>query len=216
MPESAGPSQWDVIVPLKDLNRAKSRWQRSREDRAHLMFAFAQDVFAACLASPLVATVTTVGDDSWRRSLPPRVDYLEDPGGGLNAAVRAGISSRPADSSVVVMVADLPCADPMSVTALLMAATDVVTTGHWAAVPDAHDLGTTVLLGGTDLDPAFGSDSFARHLQAGALPLVSPGWQSLRLDVDDERDWDRALRAQVGPATQAALDEVGAAEGLKK
>lgn len=205
MTDADGSLRWNVIVPLKDLTLAKSRLQRSPDDRAKLMIAFASDVIDACLNSPLVDQVTVVGSDYWRSRPLGHVDFIPDPGHGLNAAVRAALRTCPDGSLVAVMVADLPCARESAVTALLRAAHETVTSGGLAAVPDLSGQGTTVLLGGTDLEPQFGAGSFTRHRETGAVALVSESWSCLRLDVDDDHDLALAAEGVLGSATRSAL-----------
>ncbi len=211
MPPATDPAMtdsWEVVVPVKNLQRAKSRLGLVPDDRIRLMIAFATDVVEACQSSPLVARVTVVADESWRSVLPQEVGIVQDPGPDLNGAVRTALASLPAGARAAVVVGDLPCARADEVAALLTAARTTVERGGWAAVPDHAGVGTTVLLGGRDLDPMFGRDSYRRHRAAGAVGMMADAWSSLRLDVDDDEDVMRAAAMGVGAATRVALERL--------
>ncbi len=52
----------------------------------------------------------------------------------------------------------------------------------------------------------FGIGSSAAHTAAGYLPLAVPAESSLRLDIDDADDLERARRLGLGEATRAVLE----------
>lgn len=73
-----------------------------------------------------------------------------------------------------------------------------------AFLRDAAGIGTTFLScgGGTELRPAFGGRSAARHLASGAVEITLPGVDSVRRDVDTGEDLEVALALGVGPHTE--------------
>lgn len=58
------------------------------------------------------------------------------------------------------------------------------------------------------LDPRFGAGSARRHVAAGAVALAG-AWPGLRLDVDTAEDLAAAAALGTGPATRAALLDIG-------
>ncbi len=131
-----------------------------------------------------------------------RLRVLEDPGGGLDAAVAAGLAEAGEAAARAVLLADLPALRPGDLGAALDAAR-----GHPAAVvPDASGTGTVLLTmaPGTLLTTAFGEGSARAHRDRGAvhLELSSP---RLRRDVDVPADLAEAEALGVGRRTAAVL-----------
>jgi 2-phospho-L-lactate/phosphoenolpyruvate guanylyltransferase len=139
-------ARWAVVVPVKPLERAKSRLETAPlgVDRADLVLAMVQDTVAATLACPAVGLTLVVTDD-------PRAGAAlallgarlvpDEPDAGLNAAVsygaqvaRSGIAVRapsvhrprpgaPAPQvPVAAITADLPALRPHELAAALRAA----------------------------------------------------------------------------------------------
>ena len=228
----------DLVVPIKELRRAKSRLVGATVDlvpgpqrsaaHADLALALAADTLAAVLASAVrrVAVVTAdpraaalvrpvgAGDDGCRG---PRTLVVDDPGAGLNAAVRAGVEHLrgvPAEhpdrgpAPVAALLGDLPALRPAELDEALAAALAVIADGAPAAyVADHTGEGTTLLVlthpghGG----PHFGPHSAGAHAAAGAVAL-SGTWPGLRHDVDVPADLERVRALGVGPATRAWPD----------
>jgi 2-phospho-L-lactate guanylyltransferase len=147
---------------------------------------------------PRVIVVTSL-------DLAPRFEELgatvvEDPGGGLNAAARAGIAAAGA-GPVAVLLGDVPALLPSE----LAAALESAESHPLAFVPDADDTGTVLITALTARDhaPAFGVDSRAAHLVAGYIELAIPVDSGLRRDVDTAAQLS-AILARVGPRTRAA------------
>lgn len=128
--------QWTLVVPVKPLERAKSRLSDTAADavRPGLALAFAQDTVAAALAATAVHGVVVVTDDPLAarelaalgaRTVPenPR-DGSPD---GLNAALRHGTAVvrdvRP-QSPVAALNADLPALRSEELTRVLNAAAE--------------------------------------------------------------------------------------------
>ncbi|MFI9009455.1 2-phospho-L-lactate guanylyltransferase [Actinosynnema sp. NPDC053489] len=195
----------DLVVPVKALDRAKSRLVDARLDRPALALAFALDTIAAAL--PAVRRVVAVTSDP---SVVAELAALgvESAAGpeGLNEALRFGFAllrSRDRDSVVGALQADLPALRTTDLAAALATAT-----GR-AFCPDRQGTGTTLLLSapGGDLAPAFGPGSASAHTASGAAPLLGP-WPSLRHDVDTAEDLRLAATLGLGPRTTAAVTPV--------
>jgi 2-phospho-L-lactate guanylyltransferase len=196
---------WTAVVPLKDTAEGKQRLRVPRELRAALSVAFAADAVSALLESRHVHEVVVVGG----RALPPAL--LASPAvhriadvRGLNPAVEAGIrvARRRSGRGVLVLHADLPCLRPDEVDALLEQAPPDAA----GALADADGDGTTALLlpPGVTFVPAFGRDSHARHVAAGARPVTGE-LASVRRDVDTVEHLEAARLLGFGPYSAALL-----------
>ncbi|MDH6624077.1 2-phospho-L-lactate guanylyltransferase [Streptomyces sp. LBL] len=201
--------QWTLVVPVKPLERAKSRLSDTAADglRPGLALAFAQDTVAAALACPAVKDVAVVTGDPWAgRELAELGAHIvsDEPQGGLNAALAHAVAvvraTRP-ESAVAALNADLPALRPLELARVLDAAVEFPR----AFLPDVAAIGTTLLAArkGTELQPAFGTDSRARHRASGAVELVLDAVDSVRQDVDTGADLRAALALGVGPRTAA-------------
>ncbi|WSQ12038.1 2-phospho-L-lactate guanylyltransferase [Streptomyces sp. NBC_01231] len=201
--------QWTLVIPVKPLARAKSRLSDTAADglRPGLALAFAQDTVAAALACPAVKDVAVVTDDPLAGrelgALGARI-VSDEPHGGLNAALAhaaAVVRATRPESAVAALNADLPALRPLELARVLDAATEFPR----AFLPDAAAIGTTLLTAreGVELQPAFGTDSRARHRASGAEELVLDTVDSVRQDVDTGADLRAALALGVGPRTAA-------------
>ena len=197
---ATGAVRWTVLVPVKALPRAKSRlagFSPDADSHANLVRAMREDTMRAARDAPNVARVLRIGDR-------PSVEHdLVQERPGLNAAVVEGARHArerwPADA-VAALVGDLPALT----LAELAQALDAAARHRRAFVADSSGTGTTLLTAaaGTDLEPAFGPGSAARHASR-AVPL--PAGEGLRQDVDTEADLRAALLLGVGPRTTAAI-----------
>ncbi|QFZ22828.1 2-phospho-L-lactate guanylyltransferase [Saccharothrix syringae] len=196
----------DLVVPVKTLDRAKSRLVGVGPARSALALAFALDTIGAAL--PAVRTVLAVTSDP-AVVLELRALGVESVAGpeGLNEALGFGfdvLRGRDPDSVVGALQADLPALRTAELAAALAAAR-----GR-AFCPDRQGTGTTLLLSapGEPLSPAFGVGSAEAHAASGATPLTGP-WPSLRHDVDTAEDLALASTALgVGRRTAALLTPV--------
>lgn len=198
------PASFAVLLPVKSPGTGKSRLSAlPDEDRRRLAAAFAADAVAACASAPLVGLVVVVSDDTAFAASLPGVVACEDPGSGLNAALRHAAEVahglRPA-LRPVALLADLPALRAEDLGAAL------ATLGPGPAyVADTEGTGTTLYTASYDaFDPRFGAGSAAAHRTAGAAPVVGD-LASLRRDVDDLEDLAGAVALGVGAATAAAL-----------
>ncbi|MFF4504007.1 2-phospho-L-lactate guanylyltransferase [Streptomyces sp. NPDC001401] len=201
--------QWTLVIPLKPLTRAKSRLSDTAADelRPGLALAFAQDTVAAALACPAVRDVAVVTDDALAgrelAALGARI-VSDEPQGGLNAALAHGAATvrtaRP-ESPVAALNADLPALRPLELSRVLDAAAEFPR----AFLADAAAIGTTLLAATphSELLPAFGTDSRARHRASGAMELRLDAVDSVRQDVDTGADLRTALALGVGRYTAA-------------
>ncbi len=129
----------------------------------------------------------------------------DEPGAGLNAALRHGTATVRAErpgACVAALNADLPALRPLELARVL----DGAAAFPRAFLADTAGMGTTLLAaaGGSELSPAFGTDSRARHAASGAVELAIGGVDSVRQDVDTGEDLRAALALGVGAYTAKA------------
>lgn len=205
-----------VVVPVKGTADGKSRLlpERPAGERMLLAEAFALDAVSALQRARQVGRVIVVTDaaSSVAARLRERgATVLADPGGGLNAAVGAGLAWAEADADaapgpVAVMLGDLPTLGADDLDEALDAAR-----GHpLALVHDAEGSGTTLITATEGaLVPHFGGGSAERHRAAGHVDLVLRPGSTLRHDVDTEADLQAAVAAGVGGHTAEVLRRLG-------
>ncbi|NUS58144.1 MAG: 2-phospho-L-lactate guanylyltransferase [Streptomycetaceae bacterium] len=194
---------WTVLVPLKNLASAKSRLRAGRpgdlDDHTALVLAMAYATVTAAGAAENVAEVVVVTADPLIRSALKATGarYADDPGGGLNAALRSAAHDG---AYVAALTGDVPALRPAELTeALRYAGT------RRCFVPDEPGTGTVLLAApaGVPLEPRFGPDSARAHEVSGAFRLDGD-WPTLRRDVDTAADLDRAvLLGWKAPAVRA-------------
>ncbi|WP_462186118.1 MULTISPECIES: 2-phospho-L-lactate guanylyltransferase [unclassified Frankia] len=223
---------WTVVLPLKNLTRAKTRLDRP--DRSRLALAMALDTVTAVLEpeTSLVGAVMIVTNDQTADhalSALPNLHYIgadqpdlspaargarlvvipDEPDRGLNPALVHGAalaSARWPTRAVAALSADLPALRPPELHQALSEASQ----HRRAVLADAAGTGTVLLTAsaGAILQPAFGPHSHATHRRSGAVDLTGtlggsvPG---LRRDVDTLADLAQARDLGVGWATRAAL-----------
>ncbi|MDT3400869.1 2-phospho-L-lactate guanylyltransferase, partial [Streptomyces sp. B1866] len=102
-------------------------------------------------------------------------------------------------AAVAALNADLPALRAAELARVLQAADGLPR----AFLADAAGVGTTLLAAapGTDLAPAFGGASRARHGASGAREIAAHGVDSVRRDVDTGDDLRAALALGAGPHT---------------
>ncbi|MFE7194141.1 2-phospho-L-lactate guanylyltransferase [Kitasatospora sp. NPDC057541] len=205
---------WSLVLPLKRLDRAKSRLAPfAGPHRPDLALCFALDTVTAALATAGVGRVLVVTRDTAAgarlAALGARV-VDDEPGDGLNEALAHGAAAAlvlAPRAPLAALSADLPALRPAELGRVLGA---VPATGR-AFLPDAPGLGTTLLAcaPGSPLAPAFGDGSRARHAAGGARELRLPDVESVRRDVDTGEDLAQALALGVGPHTRALAARLG-------
>ena len=206
----------DLVVPIKRLDRAKSRL-RGTVDGVHA------EVHAELVLSLLVDTVTAAADaEGVRRVLVvcedarvpealrgTGVECVDERGlPGLNAALSFGaglLRERDGHGVVGALQADLPALRSKELAEALAAAE-----GRRAFCADRSGTGTTLLLSaaGGPLEPRFGVGSAAAHAASGAM-TVGAGSDSLRCDVDTADDLLAAAELGLGPRTASLAGQTG-------
>ena len=209
-------TEWVVIVPVKRLDRAKTRLSaRPAPQRRALALAFALDTVRAAIGCADVVGVVVVTDDEEVRAAVSALGASwvpDEPDSGLNAALTHGtdvVRRTSPDAWVAVLAADLPALRSEEL-ARALAAARLVDRGFLA---DAGGTGTTLLTArpGVALDARFGPRSRAAHAATGAVALEPGPVPGLRRDVDTEVDlWD-AGRLGLGRSTSLLLDAAAAA-----
>lgn len=196
---------WGVVVPVKGGPGAKSRLRIPA--RGLVAAAVGLDTIETAIAVVGAARVAVVSaDPSLAASIAGMgpVVLVDDPGTGLDGAVRAGVRAMTdrGAGAVAALLGDHPSLTP----AELRCALEVSGRHTHAFVPDATGTGSAMVtsLLTRDFRCAFGAGSAARHdaLGLARLDLDLPG---LRLDVDDLGDLEAARALGVGPRTRAAL-----------
>lgn len=203
----SAPLPWWIVIPVKHPRRGKSRLQPpSGVDRVQLNAAMAIDTIEAAATAVGRDRVIVVTDLA--ALCPHGCVLVDDPGGGLNAAVRAGIAAATARSAsvepVAVLLGDHPALRPAELADALSRCARLPS----AVVPDTDGTGTALL---TALDPAtmrpqFGPGSAAAHSRWARL--VDGVAESVTVDVDDAQSLQRARAIGLGSRTMAVLAQV--------
>lgn len=211
--QRSGAGGWTVVVPVKALDRAKSRLSAAlpADTRRALVLAMAEDVIRSCQTTPGVRRVLTVSPEPEVEALAARlgVDFVPEPAprtvgppaDPLNAALATVLTD--VDGPVGVVTADLPELRPDDLSAVLTRAAD----HPHAVVIDHRGVGTTMAFWtgpATERVSRFGPGSAYRYrVDGGAVPLVGPG-RATR-DVDIPADLTGLVSSAVGQATAAVL-----------
>jgi 2-phospho-L-lactate guanylyltransferase len=200
----------DLIVPVKRLDRAKSRLRGVIAEHDELVLALLLDTVTAAAGTPGVGRVLVICEDE-RVSAAlhdtgiDHIDHIDQRGlPGLNPALQFGADQlRAADPRSVIgaLQADLPALRPTELAEVLAEADN-----RRAFCADRQGTGTTLLLSapGQPLDPRFGPGSARAHESSGALPITTPA-PSLRCDVDTAEDLAVATNLGVGPRTSTLV-----------
>lgn len=202
MTPSPTPDSFVVIVPVKPPARGKSRLDAlPASQRRELAAAFARDTVAAARRTPQVQAVLVVTDD-FRFASDLRADGCDVIPDGVSEDLNATLRQAAAEvgrqwprAIPVALCADLPCLLSEDLAAALVGIDGAV------FVRDAAGTGTTMYAAPLAFfAPAFGLDSANAHLAGGAREIAAPV-PSLRLDVDEPIDLDRALELGLGTHT---------------
>ena len=212
MPQ-ATPLSWSLVIPVKELARAKSRLSGlAGPRRAELALAMAADTVAAAVACPVIAAVIVVTDDDVAGAALGSLGAVivpDQPAAGLNPALVFGAAyaaARWPGRGRAALAADLPALDPAEIGRALAAASG------WpeAFVPDAAGSGTTLYTAGpaAEFCPRFGPGSRDRHRAGGAMELDLVDVPGLRRDVDTPADLRSAAGLRLGPRTSVLAAEL--------
>lgn len=203
-------------MPFKNTQVAKSRLHPPRPlSRPELARAIARDTLETVSASlvPGDVIVVTSDPDLHRVASDLGCTHVPDPGGGLNAAIGAGLETADLahGAARAVLLGDLPALDDLS----LHAALALCARHESAVVADQAGTGTVLLTAapGRPLVPRFGPGSAARHAETATL--LTPDLPRLRRDVDNLEDLMAAVQLGVGPHTARVLAEAATDAGLR-
>jgi 2-phospho-L-lactate guanylyltransferase len=190
-----------ALVPIKRFGAAKTRLaaRLGREARSALAQAMMEDVLEALSAAHGLGGILVVTSDPAARTLALArgCDVLDDPyEAGTNAAVAHGLRhlAQAGCAGALVVPGDIPFVAPKEIETVLG-------TMAWNAVvlvPAHRDGGTNLLglAGAAAIPPAFGPQSFARHIasarNAGIEPLIF-GLEGAGIDIDVPADLDLPL-----------------------
>lgn len=200
------PDQWWIVLPIKAPTHGKSRLQPpTGVPHRQLAEAIARDTVSAAADTVGAERLVVVTDEV--ALCPPGAVQVDDPGDGLNGAVRSGLRAVSAlgPGPVAVLLADHPALTAGDLQDALHACA-----GHGRAViPDADGTGTALLTAHEPdtLQPCFGPGSAAAH--ARSAHVVFDAADGLRVDVDDRASLQRAQRIGLGRHTRALLHRYG-------
>jgi 2-phospho-L-lactate/phosphoenolpyruvate guanylyltransferase len=204
--------EWVAVIPAKPLATAKSRLADAAGGlRPQLAVAMLLDTVEASLRARGVVAVLVVTDDHVIAASASELGAVvvpDAPRGGLNAAFRHGIETATArypGTGVALLMGDLPALRTIELDAALFV---TASTPGVTAVADRDGGGTTMLasVAPAQLEPRFGTGSFARHRALGARALEHGGLDGLRCDVDDVDGLSAARLLGLGTRTAALFD----------
>lgn len=198
---------WWIIVPIKDVTRAKTRLAKNSSQRRQFAIAMARDTLCAVANADGVDGVLVVCErevDAASIAL-PGVKAVARPGLDMNGAIGAGVEmvrKGRNSANVGALPGDLPYLKSSELEVVLDHATSVLR----GVVGDRHGIGTTLLtaIAGVSLEPRYGPGSLTRHLEVGATQLDVPAHSGIRKDVDVESDLNPTRT--LGHHTRALLD----------
>ena len=211
-------SSWSVVVPFKGAADAKSRLSDalSDDERAAIALAFLVDTLSAVRRVATVSSVIVVSNQAGLAGDLATVgaQVVADPGGGINAAVAAGLALARASAPegfAAALTGDLAALRSADLAhAFELAEAEAAAGAGLRFVPDREGSGTTMVAfaPGADSPTHYGVGSSAAHVAAGYRALAVPAESSLRLDIDDTDDLERARMLGLGDATRAVLERV--------
>ena len=204
-----------VVLPLKSLDRAKSRLAPALPpgDRRRLMRAMVLDVLAACRAARRAERVAIVtADPDWQALARAQgcdvIDELIEIGYPAAADLACRSLERRGDvRHVAVLPGDLPLLDAGELDQVMAALAEGA---RYVIVPSRDGQGTNCVAQRLPLEVPLrhGPQSFDRHLRLAAAAGIAP--TVLRLsglghDVDLPEDIAALPQARLGPETARAL-----------
>ena len=198
----------DVVIPVKDLSRAKGRLQNilTPTERAGLVLAMLRDLLTT-LNQCALGDIWLVACDEAVFDLGAEFgvhDIREHVSKGYNHGVSAGLRSVNAKNSVIILPADLPLAQPHDIAQLIKAGAGINPTV--AIVPDRHNRGTNGLfLSAPNLiTPDFGVSSLFNHKVAAAQLRISARVvpiEAMAMDIDSPEDLFAVAQSMTSNAT---------------
>ena len=202
------------ILPVKSLLFAKQRIAHELGDEARraLASALLDDALALCAAGDWVRWwVVTADLEVERRARRFGFGVIEDPGGGLNPALRTAVAyaSERGATSITIVPADVPLGTRDD----LLDIFDVGATSEMVVVPALRDGGTNALYMSRAglIEPAFGPRSLQAHLaHASAAKLRCSILRLPRLELDIDRADDIADLLERSGAAETASGRAAA------
>jgi 2-phospho-L-lactate guanylyltransferase len=196
-----------ALLPVKRLDRAKRRLGPvfTQAHRTEIAAALLEDALDLCSAADFLAWVVVSDDPAVRDEAKARgIGALADPGGGLNAALSAGVNHAVAAGAVSITV--IPCDVPLARVEDLVDVLDTGATSDMVLVPSERDGGTNGLhLRPPDVaEPHFGAESLAAHVALAerlALRCSILRLPRLTLDIDTPEDIDAFMASADAPST---------------
>jgi len=210
-----GPDIW-ALVPVKRLDRAKSRLADVLDpaDRRQLAKAMLSDVLGTLARVEGLAGILVVTSDVEVAALATEYEaavLADPPETGFNEAVRHGMHwlDDRYHAGAVVIPGDIPFVTVAELDTVLAA----TRRSPVVVVPATRDGGTNMLAIAPPLlmPPAFGPDSFARHVAAAHALGITP--QILRLegaghDIDVAADLFIDAGNSAAPCTRALIRQL--------
>ena len=190
----------DVVIPVKDLSRAKGRLQNilTPAERAGLVLAMLRDLLTT-LNQCALGDIWLVARDEAVFDLGAEFgvhDIREHVSKGYNHGVSAGLRSVNAQNSVVILPADLPLAQPHDIAQLIQAGAGINPTV--AIVPDL-------------ITPDFGESSLFNHKVAAAQLRISAHVvpiEAMAMDIDSPEDLFAVAQSTTSNATMNFLASI--------
>ena len=214
-PILAGPDVW-ALVPVKRLDRAKSRLAEILDpaDRKQLAKAMLTDVLATLGRVEGLAGILVVTSDVEVAALATEHDaavLADPPETGFNEAVQHGMRwlDDRYHAGAVVVPGDIPFVTVAELDAVL----DATRASPVVIVPATRDGGTNLLAIAPPLlmPPAFGPDSFARHVAAAHALGIQPSILRLEVaghDIDVAADLFIEAGSSAAPCTRAVMRQL--------
>lgn len=195
-----------LLLPVKPPASGKSRLSSVHPRLRHqLAWAFALDTLTAVRSVANLNRVVVVTTDAAFGAVAGDLgaEVRHDPvPGDLNRTLAAVAGELDPHQFVLALCADLPALRGDEITSVLATAPPA----RVSFVRDLPGQGSTTYAAPARLfDPHFGVGSAAAHVAAGAVE-IGADLVTLRADVDDAADLERAISLGVGWHTRAALD----------
>jgi 2-phospho-L-lactate guanylyltransferase len=205
----------DVVIPVKELSEAKRRLQTVLipDQRASLVLAMLHDMLSTLQFCDLGSIWLVAADDE---VLDLGAEFGTQPiretaSQGYNFAVSTGLRAVKAESSVIVLPADLPLIELADIDRLI----SLCARGSQAVgiVPDRHNRGTNGLYLSQPglIKPAFGASSFFDHKAAATLIGVASTVvysTNMAMDIDSADDLSRFAQSAKFGATAEILRSI--------
>lgn len=212
----------EIIVPIKNLSRAKQRLAGilSPGERAGLVLAMLEDLLTV-IAALDAGRVWVVSNDEDVFDVARRHDagiVREHRPAGYNPAVALGLVNVPSECNVAVLPGDVPLATEAEIAALIAPAASK--RKEVRLVADRKQQGTNGLFMSSAnlLLPAFGTGSFSGYRRSAGMLGINPvviDAPGLAHDVDLPSDLDDLASAGLHNATGCFLGDVRQSDGVR-